>query len=264
MRFQTFEQTASNDILNDTLKIIGVEFSTKCDRKCSFCPQSFHNFGKNFMTTKTLYDIIDFINNSNYNNRICISNRGENTLHPKWLSFICILRTYLKKNHIMLITNGDYINDNDIKILKNIENFTLRISIYDNISKYEHLTKHDWVEYRVVDNIQKEFFNDRNTGIGINKKCFTSSYKFDIYYNGDINPCADMWIYDKPFSTIYDNNLYEFWVEKCKQFRLNCYDNRQLNKQCKHCNTNGTLYGKFESNIFKEYYEKTKLESSKR
>ena len=99
----------STQTLLNNLKEIEINITDKCNRACSFCPQSQGFQGTGFMSNKTAYSIASQIEKLNWSNLINICGWGEPFMHKKILEIIDILPN---KCNLIIITNGDVLYSN--------------------------------------------------------------------------------------------------------------------------------------------------------
>jgi len=99
---------------------VQVELSEGCNLRCSFCGVNGIR-GKErtykFMTTKTAANLGKLIATAGWNVRLELAMHGEPTMNPKAAAIIAVLRAYLPKASIMMLSNGGgLLPDPDTKI----------------------------------------------------------------------------------------------------------------------------------------------------
>ncbi|MEI0795564.1 SPASM domain-containing protein [Brachyspira pilosicoli] len=122
--FDTFERSMdmlnpTNDhemqkkILKENLYQIEVEISSFCNRTCWFCPNSKidRRSNKIELDEKLFLKIIENLREINYSNNMCFHRYNE-TLYDRELILKRLkqARLYLPNAHLLIATNGDYLN----------------------------------------------------------------------------------------------------------------------------------------------------------
>lgn len=93
---------------SDFFDNINLETSSKCNRKCSYCPNAQYDRGNLFMEDKTFYKIIDELKELVYIGKICFAFFNEPFLDKRTPMFIAYAKDKLPKCEIGIFTNGDY------------------------------------------------------------------------------------------------------------------------------------------------------------
>lgn len=89
---------------------IQMEFVQGCDRQCDFCGTKGMERKLHFIKKSVLQKQCELIESSGYNPRILLAGHGENTLHPKFLECVALVRACMPKAHIQILTNGYGLN----------------------------------------------------------------------------------------------------------------------------------------------------------
>lgn len=249
-------------------KIIEINPTELCNRKCNFCPRGsgYPNANQNLslVDAKLIYDkLIEF----DYEGFLHLTGFGEPVLNPNFINIVNIFKKNLKLKLVMT-TNGDYIGKKDITFFKYFDN--IRISIYDNDERYEYVINQT-KKYNVT--VRKQYTNhDLFNNCGgwfsgqnlVNNSCYYPFYKLLIDWNLDIRLCCHDWKYKKVLGNLKDDNLHHIWYNSFKEIRTELLDNKRKNiSPCNECNVNGMLNvytnvaeGEQHFNYFKEYYGK--------
>ena len=82
------------------------ELVESCNRNCSFCGTLGFEKKFKFIDKKVLTKECQLVRESGYNPRILLAGHGENTLHPKFLQCIRIMRREMPNAWIQILNNG--------------------------------------------------------------------------------------------------------------------------------------------------------------
>jgi radical SAM protein with 4Fe4S-binding SPASM domain len=229
--------------MHPSLKSIELNITNKCNRSCSFCPQSQGFGGMDFMSIATVEKIAEDL--QDYDQIITLAGFGEPLLNIDLEAIVRIL-----KNHkLILITNGDAITQSRVESLIKAGLQYVKVSLYD-YTNIENIKKclHDEVEYDIMDYTieplyivnRNEIFNDESK-LTESKPCYLPSYKMFIDWDGEIRLCANDWRGVLSFGNVYDNHLNDIWLsDKFSKYR---FEHRKYSP-CNTCTVHGTLRGK--------------------
>ncbi len=151
---QDLSENRKQHIFKQNIKLIEFEPLAFCNRRCSFCPDSFldrkHN--KTILDFEIFKKVIRDLVLINYDQSIRFARYSEPLAFHDIFKYIAFARHALPKVEIDIVSNGDYIKDTLLTKLKEAGLSTLRISIYPDkdssawdhakaISKAEQLGK---------------------------------------------------------------------------------------------------------------------------
>lgn len=88
------------------------ELVESCNRNCSFCGTLGFKKKFKFIDKKVLTKECQLVRESGYNPRILLAGHGENTLHPKFLQCIRIMRREMPNAWIQILNNGVMVKKN--------------------------------------------------------------------------------------------------------------------------------------------------------
>ena len=123
--------------------VVEISESGMCNRKCIFCPRSDPNYNhvNEFIKPSLLKKLCKELSELNYNNLILFSGFVEPLLDKNIFKLIRIVRKYLPKSNIEIITNGDVLNKSRLLKLYESGLTCLLISIYDGVEAEEKMLK---------------------------------------------------------------------------------------------------------------------------
>ena len=109
-------------------RIVQIELTNHCNRKCSYCGQSNMTMPKAYMELQVVERCIDVLLNLGQMTDVGLNHYGESLLHP---GFIFILRMMNDKGiNPWLYTNGDSLSDHLIESISKLKLSTLVISAH--------------------------------------------------------------------------------------------------------------------------------------
>ena len=182
---------------------------------------------------------------------------------------IAILRKYLPKARIEMVTNGDVLNGKRLRRLFKSGLSTLLVSVYDGKEDADRF-------YKMCSNsglrdnqfvIRNRYLpEEQDFGITMNnragmmdntlfrrpslteplaKPCFYPSYNFFMDYLGDILLCPHDWGKKMIVGNLYKQDLLEIWFSKLLMTaRHRLYQEDRNFKPCNVCDVEGSLMGK--------------------
>ena len=118
---------------------VQIELVQGCNRQCEFCGTN--GFERKFYYIKksVLKRQCELIRESGYNPRILLAGHGENTLHPKFLQCVKLMRQELPNFWIQILTNGTMVRK-DLNFICQMFNAGLNDVTLDEYSdnKFDH------------------------------------------------------------------------------------------------------------------------------
>jgi radical SAM protein with 4Fe4S-binding SPASM domain len=256
---------------------IEISESGTCNRSCSFCPRSASDFvdKKEFITNELHEKICLELKNLNYKGTIRYSGFVEPLLDKNIFNLIKMVRNYLPKSNIEMVTNGDPLNLKRLnKLFENGLNKIL-ISVYDgkesalaleNLCKEANLTKDQYItrhRYYSEDEdfgitlsnraglMQNAEFKIKPLSEPLKKKCYIPSYTFFLDYQGDVLMCPHDWGKKIILGNLNNERLIDIWFNKKSMKIRKMLNNSNRNfTPCNVCDVDGTFMGKKNSLYF--------------
>lgn len=255
-KYQTdlYDKIMNNSIryFNNIPIPLEIEFNLidKCNRKCKFCPRIDSQIAPNTNLTmpKKLYEnIADELKYIGFEGLIMFSGYGEPLLYKDIYN---VTKTFSFAN-VIITTNGDYLTENNTKLLQESGAKKIYVSLYD-IKNKNRLTNiaNKFNKFIVIrDRYNNKEFDIINRAGTLNKehkkqKCYYPFYMMMIDANGDVLPCCQDWNRHYKLGNLYQNTLWECWTGTmmCNLRSKLSKCNRNIGP-CKFCNVNGMLRG---------------------
>jgi len=219
---------------NNILKKINrldVEIHSKCNRKCSFCPNSdIDRASFNVRLDNTVFiKLLKSLKANGFSSHICFSRFNEPLADLENLKTkIEITKKFLSKNHISIISNGDFFSVKNLmginvdrvammdydckgrnKILAKLKNFKGHLVSEENNTLYYQIEdgplvsyKLNWPRHATLEDrggYLSEPIKHRSVNIPYrnnrklrDKPCYDTERRITIEYNGNVMPCCHM------------------------------------------------------------------------
>ncbi len=269
--------------MDQNLRLIEIELFSYCNRKCEWCPNYLINRKQfNFLDDKIFKNIIQYLKENDYSNYITFSRYNEPfAIKEKFADYINYIHQELPKAKLISNTNGDYLTQNILSLIKLNE---LSIMDYDN--KGIDYCKNKLINLNcIIDKIENNFiyahFNDMKIiyyvnwqdnyipgdrgGFLQNEKiqkqariipCFEPKYFIGINYDGTVSPCCnirnDIELHkDFILGDLHNQSLSEILISnKRLEFINNCKNcNYTKNIPCRTCINTGGRYTREKGDI---------------
>lgn len=105
---------------NNLFQVVEIEVGRNCNRRCSYCPQSYKWFrGPEHFIEKSLFKkLINQLKELNFTGRLSFHLYNEPLLNPQLEELIAYAKKYLLNTWFVLYTNGDLLNESKYKSLQ--------------------------------------------------------------------------------------------------------------------------------------------------
>jgi radical SAM protein with 4Fe4S-binding SPASM domain len=253
--------------------LIEFNITELCNRKCSFCPRYDTNLYPNrneHISVETYENIMRMLKKINYTGNILYSAFGEPLLHNNLYRIIELTKEYCPRCHLEIITNGDFIDLDNIRHLYNSGADTILFSFYDG--------EHQVEDFKVLKNklkltdkqitFRRRFRRDEtlySNRAGLlytsneikNKPCLYPFYQITIDYDGSVLCCPHEWRKRIVVGNTNETNIVNLWNgEEYSKIRKNLIEGNRNFIPCRECDVDGTIMGKEHFELWKDYYEK--------
>lgn len=243
------------------IKIVELNVTELCNRKCSFCPRADPKIYKNaalHMSIETFAHVIRSLKESNYNGVVCISGFSEPLLCKNIIEGLQMLSSNFR---CWLITNGDVLTANTLKSLDACNLEKIKIDLYDGEHQYERImTMSQEIAYsrnniefnHVYKNSDLNFYNrggsssfESKSGVDQDRICTLPFYKAMIDWNGNYLLCHSDWKRESDISksgmNVCDMSLQQYLSSKLYvEFSRKMIDTRRRGlTPCSVCDING-------------------------
>lgn len=133
-------------------RFIEIETSTKCNRRCGWCPTGLKETGdsQSLMLWPTFKSIIDQLSDANFAGWLALHNFNEPLLNPRIYDEIAYATSKIPGCTVSIFTNGDYLTQTIFDDLINAGMRHLRVTLYP---RSEHLScrSSEQAEFRVAE-----------------------------------------------------------------------------------------------------------------
>ena len=215
------------------VKIIQIENTAYCNRKCAWCPQSKLNITKDqVMEWDTLRKIIEELIKLNYKGRIHPYGNGEPLTDDNCLDKIRYIRNSLPECFIYIATNGDYVNrpysfkdlwESGVNLIQcnhyDDKNAKLKECSHRDSIKIHGRYYQTGIEHMNLGDLRPTFYNRAGnvqiTNITPSGTCWFPGVKLYFNYLGDMLICCADWKYEDKVGNIH-NQLMEELLESPK------------------------------------------------
>ncbi len=266
-----------NDNLLPLPTEIEISESGTCNRSCSFCPRSAKDFKdiKEFISIDLHEKLCSELVDLNYSGTVRYSGFVEPLLDKNIYTLIKMVREYLPKTNIELVTNGDVLNSKRLnKLFENGLNKIL-ISAYDskedadkleelcvnaNLSTEQYIVRHRYYsedsDFGITLSNRSGLMENAKYKIEslkepLKKPCYIPAYTFFLDYQGDVLMCPHDWGKKVILGNLMKDKLIDIWFsKKSLSIRKMLHKSNRNFNPCNICDVDGTLMGKRNS----EYY----------
>jgi radical SAM protein with 4Fe4S-binding SPASM domain len=253
--------------------IVEFNITELCNRRCSFCPRYDSTLYPNInehISLDNYNKIMSDLRRGRYNGNILYSAFGEPLLHPKLSELIKSTKKHCPDCHLEIITNGDFVTNNNIMDLFNNGLDTLLFSLYDgehqieqfNILKKDNKLDDNQMRYRK--RYGNEIILSNRAGLlpsiekvtePKNTPCFYPFYQVTVDVDGSVLFCPHNWKKTPIMGNAIKDNIIDIWNNQMfKELRMKLIDNNRNFKPCKECNVLGNLMGNEYFNAWVGYY----------
>lgn len=264
-----------------------IEFNLhgSCNRRCAFCPRVDEGLWPNLEEELSidLFDkIISELKTINYSGRISFSGFSEPFLHSKLIELIKKITFNLPDAKSEIITNGDYLKEDNLKELFEEGLQYIYVSLYTNKRTFDYLNslKNNLKkEYQTKFNIRPRNLGKKNKfGLNLNNRAGAVDYTrfgmkqekilplkrscnypmFTIFvdYNGDCLICPDDWDKRKIVGNVKKENILNIWLgEIFHKVRKRLLNSDRNDSPCDKCDVDGLLNGGSFANKWSSYYK---------
>ena len=264
-----------------------IEFNLhgSCNRRCAFCPRVDESIWPNLEEelSMELFDkILSELKMINYSGRISFSGFSEPFLHSNLKEIIKKITLNIPEAKSEIITNGDYLKDDNVQELFKEGLQYMYVSLYTNKETFDYLLSIKEKlkkEYQEKFNIRPRNLGRKNTfGLNLNNRAGAVDYTkfgmkqekilplkqgcnypmFTIFvdYNGDCLICPDDWDKRKVVGSAKKDNIVNIWLgEIFHKVRKRLLNSDRNDSPCDKCDVNGLLNGGSFADKWNSYYK---------
>lgn len=226
---------------------VQIEFSTLCNRRCSYCPVSIESRPKGYMSEDILDEIIGYLVSINYTGEISPNFYNEPILYKGFNKYIKKIKKALPKTTIVVNTNGDELCERKYEELRSdgidiflisqhdkitSENIKKLIS-YANENNYNDLFVTDWTAPGRELSNRGGLVEDGRVVFAPSSGC-NRALDMMIDFEGNIIVCCEDYYIENVYGSIANESLSDVW-RKSTQQRKNIYFGYYERDICKKC-----------------------------
>jgi len=230
-----------------------IETRTDCNKRCSFCPQSFYKRPIESMKWKTYKKIIDSLTEIGFAGRIALLVSNEPLLEHRLLKMIKYAKKKSPRFFLDITTNGvllsmakldemfsaglDNININDYRNDREVEPYKISDNLIEIVEKFRSNPK---VSYNarstneVLPNyagVIPQNYNAQDYGF-----CNFPFRKLVFSVNGDVLLCCNDFKQETNFGNIFSDSILSIWNStNLNAFRLSLINEKRIGL-CENCN----------------------------
>jgi radical SAM protein with 4Fe4S-binding SPASM domain len=249
-----------------------------CNRKCNFCPKSDDSIAPdtfNKMEIALVKKLIKDLDKINFKGAFSISGYGEPLLHNDLINIIKLLSANWA---VEIVTNGDPLNEKNLKDLHGTNLSKIVVSLYDgkhqklkfnnminnlNISEDFLIMRERWIKGEEFDiyktNRAGTLKNNGQFNLDkhIKNKCFYTAYHAQIDWNGDLYLCPHDWQRRVSMGNVMQKDFFEIWSSgNYNNYRKNLFQGNRNLSPCNNCDAIGTVHGKIHSEKWNKIFDK--------
>ncbi len=224
---------------------VNVELTRNCNRSCSYCPLPKHpDFKKEErMSFKDFKKIVNELKKINYSSNFCFAGYYEPLIDENIFKFIEYAKNNLKKARLILYTNGDFLNKEKFKKLKE-NSILLIISLHNDKDdkSYKRLLKITGNKNVIFKrNIEKYILSTRGGMVSVKNKefktsCIIPSVQLTIDVNGNVVICFDDFFSKYKYGNVKNSTIMNIWnSEKFKETKNSLLKGNTKEKICENC-----------------------------
>jgi len=288
-KVEKFNNEYIKKFLNENYPIFAnIEFNLhgSCNRRCAFCPRVDEKIWPNLdeeLSMDLFEKILSELKEVNYSGRISFSGFSEPFLHSQLNNIIKKITKDLPNAKSEIITNGDFLKEDNLNDLFNDGLKYMYVSLYTNKKTYDYL-----IGLKEKLKLNEDKFNIRprnlgkkmNFGLHINNRAGAVDYTrfglkqtktlplkrgcnypmFTIFvdYNGDCLICPDDWDKRKIVGNAKKENIIDIWLSKLfHEVRQRLLRSDRNDSPCDKCDVDGLLTGGSFAKKWNEYYKKS-------
>ena len=250
--------------------VVEISESGTCNRKCSFCPRSAPDFKdiKEFISDKLITKLSKELSIYEYSGIFLFSGFVEPMIDKNIYNLLSIVKKYLPKARIEMVTNGDALDEERTKKLFKAGLSTLLVSIYDGKKEADDMEKllkrsglnEDQFKVRHRYLPESDSFGITLTNRGgmmenaeyvipslkepMKKPCYYPHYTFFMDYTGEVLVCSHDWGKKLVVGTLNNESFIEIWCnKKFSLARKKLFDANRKFVPCNKCDVAGTYMG---------------------
>jgi len=246
----------------DTLKSVVISPSDICNRKCSFCPHGngYDGCGR-VMDVGVAKRIGDELRRVNFRGRVGLSGNGEPLINQ---NIVCIAEAFSGLD-VELMTNGDYLDEYDIRWLSRAGIKRYIISLHDGeqqVEFFNHIFRSAGEKNYILRrqwNAEQVHITNRcgavYTSEELKRPCFLPFYKMEIRVDGSLGLCSQDWNCEfRTWLNILTSRIEDLWLsDEINEYRKKLLYGERSNTPCNKCDVDGMVNGEASFGFFRRF-----------
>ena len=232
---------------NSVPKSVQIEFSTLCNRRCSYCPVSSDPRPKGYMSENILDEILAYLVSVNYTGDITPNFYNEPILYKGFNKYIKKIKKILPKTTIILNTNGDELSEKRYEELRSdgVDVFLIsqhdqttsesinKIISYADEHNYNDISVTNWTtEGRELSN-RGGLVEDSRVVFAPRSGC-NRALDMQIDFEGNLIVCCEDYYIENVYGNLNNESLKDIWRKSTHQ-RKKIYLGEYERDICKKC-----------------------------
>lgn len=201
---------------------IGIEISTYCNRKCSYCPVSIHGAPKKFMPLDVYDKIIDRLVEIDWAGIVDFAMFNEPLADTRLVELVRRAKVKLPRAMFRVISNGDYLTYDLAKALidAGVTNFSITQHNLQRGEWNERVEKiaSYWPSYFTLNVIHDRPLNNRGGILKLPQKnreqkmnCLVPSGDLQIRMDGQVALCCTDFYHEMEMGNVLKTPILEVW-----------------------------------------------------
>jgi radical SAM protein with 4Fe4S-binding SPASM domain len=212
-----------------TLIIVELETQTGCNRRCSYCPNSFYTRKKNILPTQKIEQIIKELKIMQFTGQLSLHFYNEPLLDDRICYIVSYIKKQLPKSNTLIYSNGDFLTKELFLQLINygVDKF-LVTKQEENIGRHNLEWRFELPEqsrthlyYQTYEHTEINYTNRGGSlpDIGIPEKpldlpCFLPDSTMTISATGNVVLCFEDYFETQIMGNVFEDNIYDIWTGK--------------------------------------------------
>ncbi len=203
----------------DMFRIVDIEITTLCNRKCGYCPLSYSSESKkkNYMDIRVFDRAISGLERIGFKGELNFGGYGEPLLDTRIPEFLRMARRRLPNVLLTVHTNGDFFTDEHLKLFSEYD-IRAYVTLHDDSQKSkDFIRRYSKSEHVFVrQNIENDTLSTRGGLVEvknreIKKICIHAPLILKINSSGDVVICADDFNAENTFGNVMERTLLDIW-----------------------------------------------------
>lgn len=208
---------------SDFFRVVAIEISTECNRRCYYCPNSIHGTPREFMSEDIFKKIIADLKSVDYTGVVTFHLFGEPLMDPRLPGFVKHTREQLPKATISVSSNGDFLTMELYERLIDAGMNEMNITIHDlnadkSMRSLQPLVDRHPARIRIASLHSSSALTNRGGAIKVeNSKPAKKCGRLDVIAidrNGNVLLCCSDYFHSVVFGNVNEMSVDGIWKQK--------------------------------------------------